>query len=140
MKIQFKRSNLYLDLQCILKGGITLKVSKELLKGTTVLLILKLLNDGDKYGYEMTKALEVHSDNLFTLKEGTLYPILHSLESQGMIESYWEETVAVRKRKYYRITNEGKKLLKDKKEEWLEYSNGVLKVLSGGARVESICQ
>lgn len=81
-----------------------LKISKELLKGTTTLLILQLLKEGEKYGYEMSKELERRSENLFTLKEGTLYPILHNLESKGLIEAYWEETQLVHKRKYYRIT------------------------------------
>jgi PadR family transcriptional regulator PadR len=111
-------------------------VSKELLKGTTTLLMLQLLNDGDKYGYELTRELEKRSDHLFALKEGTLYPILHMLESEGIVEAYWEETESARKRKYYCITQKGKKLLADKKHEWLEYSNGVRKVLEGGACIE----
>lgn len=106
-------------------------VSKELLKGTTTLLIMQLLSEGDKYGYEMTKALEEKSDNLFQLKEGTLYPILHALENEGMIEAYWEETTSARKRKYYRLTKSGEKGLKAKKEEWETYSNGVRKVIGG---------
>lgn len=84
-------------------------ISKELLKGTTTLLILQLLNEKDQYGYELTKALEQRTDNLFTLKEGTLYPILHALENEGMIEAYWEDTQSARKRKYYRITEAGKR-------------------------------
>lgn len=114
-------------------------VSKELLKGTTTLFILQLLNEGDKYGYEMTRELERKSDNVFQLKEGTLYPILHGLENDGMIEAYWEETTSARKRKYYRITEKGKKGLKEKKEEWQTYSQGVLKVIGGGALSESVC-
>lgn len=106
-----------------------MKVSKELLKGTTTLLILQLLKEGDKYGYEMIKELEKRSENLFALKEGTLYPILHHLESEGMVEAYWEETELVRKRKYYRITKKGMGLLGDKKKEWKLYSEGVYKVL-----------
>lgn len=116
-----------------------MKVSKELLKGTTTLLILQLLNEGDKYGYEMTKELERRSEELFTLKEGTLYPILHNLESDGMIEAYWEDSEKLRKRKYYHITSKGKKLLVDKKVEWQAYSKGVANILGGGALVEPIC-
>lgn len=122
------------------KGVSLLKISKELLKGTTTLLILQLLKEGDKYGYEMTKELEKRSEELFTLKEGTLYPILHNLESEGMIEAYWEDTQLARKRKYYRITKKGKKLLGDKKEEWVAYSRGVSKIIGGGVCLESsIC-
>ena len=81
----------------------------------------------------MVKELENRSQSLFTLKEGTLYPILHNLEAERMIEAYWEETEKSRKRKYYRITKNGKKLLVDKKTEWLAYSKGVAGIIGGGA-------
>ncbi len=129
---------LYIDKRCIAYGGILVKIDKELLKGSTTMLILKLLDSGDMYGYQMTKELESRSDNTFTLKEGTLYPILHSLESDQMIEAYWEDTESARKRKYYRITKNGKKLLSEKQKEWDKYAAGVRKVL-GGAAVEQIC-
>lgn len=110
-------------------------IDKELMKGSTTLLILNLLSTGDMYGYQMTKELELRSDNIFTLKEGTLYPILHGLESKGMIEAYWEESSSIRKRKYYRITKDGEKLLKEKQAEWDIYSKTVNKVI-GGACIE----
>ena len=106
-----------------------MKVSKELLKGTTTLFILQLLDEGDKYGYQLSKELEQKSDSLFQLKEGTLYPILHQLENNGMIEAYWEETASARKRKYYRLTESGKIELVDKKKEWACYAEWVRKVL-----------
>ena len=64
-------------------------ISKELLKGTTTLLILQLVKEEDKYGYEMTTALEQSSEPISTRQEGTLYPILHSLENDGRIEAYY---------------------------------------------------
>ncbi len=115
-----------------------MKIDKELLKGSTTMLILKLLDSADMYGYQMTKELEIRSDNTFTLKEGTLYPILHSLESNKLIEAYWEDTESARKRKYYKITKNGKKFLSEKEKEWARYAAGVRKVL-GGAAVEQIC-
>lgn len=111
-------------------------MNKELLKGTTPLLILQLLTESDKYGYQITKEIEKRSESLFTLKEGTLYPILHSLENEQIIESYWEQTQSARKRKYYKITDKGKKIFDAKKNEWNEYSNGVKKVLEGGFYIE----
>lgn len=111
-------------------------MNKELLKGTTPLLILQLLTESDKYGYQITKEIEKRSESLFTLKEGTLYPILHSLENEQIIESYWEQTQSARKRKYYKITDKGKKIFDTKKNEWNEYSNGVKKVLEGGFYIE----
>ena len=58
-------------------------VDKELLKGSTTMLILRLLETGDMYGYQMVRELELRSEGIFTLKEGTLYPILHTLENNG---------------------------------------------------------
>ena len=97
-----------------------MKISKELLKGSTTMLVLDLLKNQNMYGYEMIKKL----------KEGTLYPILHGLEENGFITSYWDETTA-KKRKYYAITEKGKKQLKEKKEEWKIFSNGINQVLGG---------
>lgn len=121
------------------KGRKAMKINKELLKGTTPLLILQLLEEGDKYGYQLSKELEERSQQLFQLKEGTLYPILHSLESMAMIEAYWEETESARKRKYYRITDTGKNELKERKKEWKVYTRGVKRVIQGGVRSESVC-
>lgn len=107
------------------------KIDKELMKGSTTLLILDLLSREDMYGYQITKTLAERSDNTFLLKEGTLYPILHKLEQEQMVESYIEETESRRKRKYYHITGRGRKLLQEKKEEWNRYSTAVNKVIGG---------
>ena len=107
-----------------------MKVSKELLKGSTDLLVLTLIEKEPMYGYQMTKELRKKSENVFNLQEGTLYPILHTLEEKNYISSYWDETGS-KKRKYYTITKEGKKHLKDKKEEWETYRDGVTNVLGG---------
>ena len=112
-----------------------MKIDKDLMKGSTTLLILNLLSIEDMYGYQMVKELEMRSDDTFTLKEGTMYPILHTLESEGMVESYWDESGTARKRKYYHITDKGQKLLEQKKKEWQVYSNTVNKVI-GGACLE----
>lgn len=106
-------------------------MNKELLKGSTSLLILGLLNKEEMYGYQMIKSIEITSDGIFSFKEGTLYPILHTLENEGIIESYWKESETNRKRKYYSITKEGKKYLKIKEKEWSLFSKTVNKVLGG---------
>ena len=87
-------------------------------------------NHSYMYGYEMIKKLTEKSENVFELQEGTLYPILHSLEEKNYITSYWDKT-ASKKRKYYSITNEGKKHLKEKKEEWKTFSCGINQVVGG---------
>ena len=107
-----------------------MKVNKELLKGSTKLVVLSLLEKENMYGYEMIRKLSEKSENVFELQEGTLYPILHSLEADNFITSYWDNTGA-KKRKYYSLTNEGKKQLKEKKEEWKTFSSGVNQVIGG---------
>ena len=107
-----------------------MRISRELLKGSTDMLVLSLLENENMYGYEMIKKLTEKSENVFELQEGTLYPILHSLEEKNYITSYWDKT-ASKKRKYYSITKKGKEQLKEKKEEWKIFSNGINQVLGG---------
>ena len=107
-----------------------MKISKELLKGSTNLLVLSVLENENMYGYQMIKEIKSKSGDVFEFQEGTLYPILHSLEEKGLITSYWDETGS-KKRKYYSITKKGKEQLKEKKEEWKIFSNGINQVLGG---------
>lgn len=107
-----------------------MKISKELMKGSTVILILTLLDRKEMYGYEMTKEIEKYSNGIFTFKEGTLYPILHALEAEKMVEAYWGEHEG-RKRKYYHITEEGRAHLQEKKQEWFTFRDAVESVLGG---------
>lgn len=109
-----------------------MKVNKELLKGSTVILVLSLLEEEPMYGYQMIKEIEKKSGGIFNFKEGTLYPILHSLEADGLIESYWGEGQGSRQRKYYRITSEGSNTFKEKQEEWVAFSSGVDRILKRG--------
>ncbi|MDU4890418.1 MAG: helix-turn-helix transcriptional regulator [Clostridium sp.] len=108
-----------------------MKINKELLKGSTTILILSILNRKDMYGYEMIKEIEDRSQGVFSFKEGTLYPILHGLEHENFIESYWDLGEGKRKRKYYRITESGKRILEEKEKEWKLFSNTVNEVLGG---------
>lgn len=94
------------------------------------MLVLSLLEKENMYGYQMIKEISKESNNVFELQEGTLYPILHRLEEKGFITSYWDET-GTKKRKYYSITKKGKKQLKERKEEWKIFSNGINQVLGG---------
>lgn len=105
-----------------------MKISKELLKGSTEILVLSVIAREDLYGYKIVKEIELESNGAFSLNEGTLYPILHTFEKDGLVESYWEE-FDNRKRKYYHITNKGKKELNKKKEEFEYFASSVKKVL-----------
>jgi DNA-binding PadR family transcriptional regulator len=106
-----------------------MKYSKELLKGSTSTLVLSVLENKDLYGYKIIRELEIRSQNAFEMSEGTLYPILHALEKEKFLESYWQE-VDGRNRKYYHITKKGKKELSDKKDEWNSFSTNVNRVLN----------
>ena len=108
-------------------------MDKTLLSGSTALLILKLLEDGDKYGYQMIEELRRRSDDTFTLKAGTLYPLLHTLEQKGCITAWEEISDSARPRRYYHLTEAGKGALAEKDAEWRTYTGAVLRVLEGGA-------
>lgn len=105
-----------------------MKVSKELIKGSTSMLVMSVLKNKDLYGYKIIKEIETLSDNVFSLKEGTLYPILHALEKENLLESYWDDSDG-RKKKYYHLTTKGQKQIMEKKEEWQVFQKSVNKVL-----------
>lgn len=106
-----------------------MKISKELISGSTTMLVLSVIKKEDMYGYKIIRELEVRSEYAFSFKEGTLYPILHALEKERLVESYWV-TADGRKRKYYHITKKGAKRLEEKEEEFKEFSVSVSKVLN----------
>ncbi len=112
-----------------------MRISKELAKGSTGLLVLGVLSKHEMYGYQIIKTVELMSENVFQMNEGTLYPILHALEKEECLTAYWSEnTETGRKRKYYRITEKGLKELAAQKQEWDTYQNAVNRVL-GNAQV-----
>lgn len=104
-------------------------IDKSLVSGSMTMLILKLLSEKDMYGYEMIDTLRRKSENVFELKAGTLYPLLHGLEEKGMVTVYEQETLG-KVRKYYSITKSGRKQLEEKKTEWNTYQNAVSSVLT----------
>lgn len=106
-----------------------MKISKELISGSTTMLVLSVIKNEDMYGYKIIRELEVRSEYAFSFKEGTLYPILHALEKERLVESYWV-TADGRKRKYYHVTKKGAKRLEEKEEEFKEFSVSVSKVLN----------
>ena len=105
-----------------------MKIDKSLISGSTTMLLLKLLEEKDMYGYEMIEVLRERSQNVVELKAGTLYPLLHNLEEKGLLTVY-EREAGNKVRKYYSITKNGKKTLDEKKGEWELYSKAVASVL-----------
>ncbi len=91
--------------------------SGELVKGTTGMLVLRLLAATPMHGYEIIRKMETLSEGVFSLKEGTLYPVLHGLEAEELLEAVWEGETD-RKRKVYHITKKGLGKLREKHAEW----------------------
>lgn len=111
-------------------------VEKGMLSGNTDMLVLSLLKDGDKYGYEMVTELAKRSDDTFHLKEGTLYPLLHTMEQNRYVKSYIKEAPSGRSRRYYHLTKSGESYLEKKTTEWKQFTekvNTVLKAAGGPA-------
>ncbi|GAE33296.1 PadR family transcriptional regulator [Halalkalibacter akibai] len=106
-------------------------MDKEMMKGSIDILILSVVNRSDSYGYEIVKILKQQSDNVYDMSEGTLYPALKRLENKDFIEAYWGESNEGGRRKYYRITENGKKELTRKVSQWKEINILVSKVTEG---------
>ena len=90
----------------------------QLLKGTTALLVLAILEDGELYGYEIAQRLRARSDGAFTPSEGSLYPTLHRLELDGALTATWREGEKGPRRRYYALTKKGAGLLATQRAEW----------------------
>lgn len=86
------------------------KLTSDLLRGHTDTIILKLLEDSDKYGYEITKLVAELSAGEYELKEATMYSSLKRLEHDGHITSYWGDETQGGRRRYYHITPSGQQL------------------------------
>ena len=106
-----------------------MKIDKSLMTGSTTMLVLSLLSREEMYGYQMITELSRRSDKTFELKEGTLYPLLHTLEKNKWVASYTKLTLAGRERKYYRLTSSGREQLEYKEKEWRVFSEKVNAVL-----------
>ena len=100
-------------------------------KGVLEILVLKLLESDEKYGYQLISELKDLSNGMFTVKEGTLYPILYRLEDEELVTNYWSvpEGKEVSK-KFYKITDKGKETLEEAIILWKSFSKNVNKVLN----------
>jgi PadR family transcriptional regulator, regulatory protein PadR len=104
----------------------------QALKGHLDLLVLGVLADGPKHGYAVIEELRVRSGDAFDIPEGTLYPVLHRLERAHLLTSEWVE-VAGRRRRLYRLTDQGRAALVSERAEWQRFASAVAGVLTGGA-------
>ena len=94
-------------------------LSKELVAASTVPLVLSVLTEGETYGYALIQRVRDLSQGRIEWTEGMLYPVLHWMEKQDLIESEWREAETGRKRKYYRLRREGRKALQSERQQWL---------------------
>ncbi len=110
-----------------------MELEKSLVSGSMTLLVLKLLEDGDLYGYQMIAELRRRSDDTFRLRAGTLYPLLHTLEEKGYVTAYEQTAESGKTRRYYHLTKQGRDALREKETAWNAYTQAVGQVLKGGA-------
>ena len=108
-----------------------MNIGKDLVAASSTPLILSILADGESYGYAIVKRVGALSDGTLQWTEGMLYPLLHRLERQGLIEGRWGEAESGRKRKYYRITRSGRAHLTDQRRQWQAVDEALRNVWRG---------
>lgn len=106
----------------------------QLKKGSVQLCLLALINQERKYGFQIIKELGELSEGFFDLKEGTLYPALRRLEKKGYVKSEWVEREVGVPRKYYRITDKGRRVLEEAEEVWRRLRKSCDTVLGRGPK------
>lgn len=106
------------------------KAPLDLVRGTLDVLILKALVWGRLHGYAITNLIRRQTDEALLVEEGTLYPALWRLESKGLVESEWGLSENNRKAKFYRLTPDGRRRLREETKTWEAYATAVGKVLN----------
>ncbi len=102
---------------------------QNLTKNCNEALILSVLLTEKKHGYQLALEIEEQSGGRFKFNHGTLYPILHKLEKEGLIKGTWKQEGAKRKRKYYSLTVKGKNYARQQLEEWRKFSDSFFKIV-----------
>ena len=101
---------------------------RELKKGSAELLILSLVEARPRHGYEISKLIEVRSGGLLRFNVASLYPLLYRLEKRGWILGRWVEKAGQRRRRYYRLTAEGKKVLAAQRNSWRDFVEAINRI------------
>jgi PadR family transcriptional regulator, regulatory protein PadR len=94
---------------------------RELKKGSAELLVLSLLEARPRHGYEISQVIETRSEGSLRFNIASLYPLLYRLETRGWIQGTWVEKPGQRRRRYYRLTAAGRRMLKQQRSTWLEF-------------------
>ncbi len=109
-----------------------METASELKKGSMSTLVLTVLRDGPLHGYQIAREIERRSAGYFECKEGTLYPALHRLEREALVEGEWRAATEGRRRKYYALTPAGERRLTESAAEWRAFSTRLLNMIEGG--------
>lgn len=105
----------------------------DLPQGTLDLLILRVVALGPNHGYAIGQRIQQISRDVLQVQQGSLYPALHRLENRGLLIAEWKETETGRNAKFYRLTAQGKKSLKDETENWARLTGAIGLILGTGA-------
>jgi PadR family transcriptional regulator, regulatory protein PadR len=95
-----------------------MRIERDLMRGAGPVAVLKLLERGEMYGYELVEALARRTGGVLDMGQSTLYPLLYNLEAKGLVEATWRDADSGRERKYYRLTAKGRKRLAHDTSQW----------------------
>jgi PadR family transcriptional regulator PadR len=102
--------------------------SPEVKKGSAALLVLALIEDRPRHGYEISKLIEARSHGALTFRVASLYPMLYRLERRGWVEGRWVEKAGQRRRRYYKLTAEGRRVLARQRSIWQQFMSALDRV------------
>jgi PadR family transcriptional regulator, regulatory protein PadR len=108
-----------------MKHIVTHAIDRELKKGSAELLILSLIEHRTRHGYEIGKLIEERSEGVLKYNVASFYPLLYRLEARGLIEGRWVEKAGQRRRRYYKLTKKGKKMLETQRSTWANLVNAI---------------
>ena len=103
-------------------------LDRELKKGSAELLVLSLVEDRARHGYEISQLIDSRSEGALKFNVASLYPLLYRLEGRGWIQGRWVEKSGQRRRRYYRLTPQGRKVLAAQRQGWREFANAIRRI------------
>jgi len=103
-------------------------LDRELKKGSAELLILSLVEHEARHGYELSKLIDARSKGAIRFHVASLYPLLYRLEKRGWIEGRWVEKAGQRRRRYYRLTSEGRRVLAAQRRTWRQFAEAIARI------------
>src|SRR5579864_4827695 len=103
-------------------------LDRELKKGSAELLILSLVESRARHGYEISKLIEARSQGTLRFQAASLYPLLYRLEARGWVQGRWVEKAGQRRRRYYRLTAPGRKVLAEQRQGWRQFAEAIRRI------------